>query len=399
MFVSREAAILHADLDSFFASVEQRDDPRLRGKPVIVGGGVVLAASYEAKAYGVEGAMGGSKALRLCPHAIVVPARMEAYSEASKAVFAVFEDMSPVVEGISIDEAFLDVRGMEHFAGTPRQIAERLRARVRDEVGLPITVGVASTKHLAKVASAVAKPDGLLVVAAGEELAFLHPLPVERIWGVGPKTAGRLHARGLTTVGQLAAVPEGTLMAIAGRAAGRHLHALAHNRDPRPVKGRARRRSIGSQRALGRRQRSDAELDAVLVGLVDRVTARLRTARRACRTVVLRLRFADYATRATRSHTMSEATTVTPVILAALRELLATAMPLIRVRGLTLLGISLTNLCDADAVQLALPLDRRPAAALDTAVDGVRERFGKEAITRAVLLDRDQGVSMPLLPD
>ena len=179
MFVSREAAILHADLDSFFASVEQRDDPRLRGKPVIVGGGVVLAASYEAKAYGVAGAMGGAKALRLCPHAIVVPARMEAYSEASKAVFAVFEDMSPVVEGISIDEAFLDVRGMEHFAGTPRQIAERLRARVRDEVGLPITVGVATTKHLAKVASAAAKPDGLLVVPAGEELAFLHPLPVE----------------------------------------------------------------------------------------------------------------------------------------------------------------------------------------------------------------------------
>jgi DNA polymerase-4 len=399
VFVSREAAILHADLDSFFASVEQRDDPRLRGRPVIVGGGVVLAASYEAKAYGVEGAMGGSKALRLCPHAIVVPARMEAYSEASKAVFAVFEDMAPVVEGISIDEAFLDVRGMEHFAGTPRQIAERLRARVRDEVGLPITVGVASTKHLAKVASATAKPDGLLVVPAGEELAFLHPLPVERIWGVGPKTAGRLHARGLMTVGQAAAVPEGTLMAIAGRAAGRHLHALAHNRDPRPVKMRARRRSIGSQRALGRRHRSDEELDAILVGLVDRVTARLRTARRACRTVVLRLRFSDYATRATRSHTMSEATTITPVILAALRDLLAAATPLIRERGITLLGISLTNLCDADAVQLALPLDRRRPAALDSAVDGVRERFGKEAITRAVLLDRDPGVSMPLLPD
>jgi DNA polymerase IV len=399
VFVSREAAILHADLDSFFASVEQRDDPRLRGRPVIVGGGVVLAASYEAKAFGVRSAMGGAKARRLCPHAAVVPPRMEAYTEASKAVFAVFEDMAPVVEGISIDEAFLDVRGMEHFAGTPRAIAARLRARVRDEVGLPITVGVASTKHLAKVASATAKPDGLLVVPAGEELAFLHPLPVERLWGVGPKTAGRLHARGLMTVGQAAAVPEGTLMAIAGRAAGRHLHALAHNRDPRPVKLRARRRSIGSQRALGRRHRSAEELDAILVGIVDRVTGRLRTARRACRTVVLRLRFADYSTRVTRSHTMAEATTVTPVILAALRGLLAAATPLIREHGITLLGVSLTNLCDADAVQLALPLERRRPVALDAAVDGVRERFGKEAITRAVLLDRDPGVSMPLLPD
>jgi DNA polymerase-4 len=398
VFVSREAAILHADLDSFFASVEQRDDPRLRGRPVIVGGGVVLAASYEAKAYGVGSAMGGAKARRLCPHAAVVPPRMEAYTEASKAVFAVFEDMAPVVEGISIDEAFLDVRGMEHFAGTPREIAARLRARVRDEVGLPITVGVASTKHLAKVASATAKPDGLLVVPAGEELAFLHPLPVERIWGVGPATAGKLHARGLATVGQVAAVPEGTLVAIVGRAAGRHLHALAHNRDPRRVQGRTRRRSIGSQRALGRKQRSASELDAILVGIVNRVTGRLRAAKRACRTVVLRLRFADYA-RITRSQTLPEATTVTGVILAALRELLVAAGPLIHERGITLLGVSLTNLCEADAVQLALPLDRRRPVALDAAVDDVRERFGKEAITRAVLLDRDPGVSMPLLPD
>ena len=400
MFVSRkQAAILHADLDSFFASVEQRDDPRLRGKPVIVGGGVVLAASYEAKAFGVEGAMGGAMAKRLCPQAIVVPARMEAYSQASKDVFAVFEDMSPVVEGISIDEAFLDVRGMEHFAGTPRQIAETLRARVREEVGLPITVGVATTKHLAKIASQTAKPDGLLVVPAGEEIAFLHPLPVERIWGVGPKTAARLHARGLMRIGQIAEVPEGTLIAIVGRAAGRHLHALANNRDPRTVRHRVRRRSIGSQRALGRRHRTAAELDTILVAIVDRVTARLRSARRACRTVVLRLRFADYATRVTRSHTMSEATTVTAVILAALRELLTAAAPLIREHGISLLGVSLTNLCDADAVQLVLPLERRRPAALDTAVDDVRERFGKEAITRAVLLDRDPGISMPLLPD
>src|SRR3954468_12637169 len=209
-FVSRghEATTLHADLDAFFASVEQRDDPRLRGRPVIVGGGVVLAASYEAKARGVQTAMGGREARRLCPDAVVVPARMSAYSEASKAVFAVFRDTAPLVEGLSIDEAFLDVRGMERIAGTPREIAVRLRARVLAEVGLPITVGVARTKFLAKVASGVAKPDGLLVVPPDGELRFLHPLPVERLWGVGPKTTEKLHQRGLTTVGQVARLPE-----------------------------------------------------------------------------------------------------------------------------------------------------------------------------------------------
>src|SRR5919107_2860207 len=196
MFPSPEATILHADLDAFFASVEQRDDRRLRGRPVIVGGGVVLAASYEAKARGVRTAMGGGRARRLCPDAVVVRPRMSAYVAASKAVFEVFRETSPVVEGLSIDEAFLDVRGMEHFAGTPREIADRLRARVREHVGLPITVGVATTKHLAKVASGAAKPDGLLVVPIGGELAFLHPLPVERLWGVGPATGPRPHACG-----------------------------------------------------------------------------------------------------------------------------------------------------------------------------------------------------------
>src|ERR1700744_4569414 len=202
------ATILHADLDSFYASVEQRDDPRLRGRPVIVGAGVVLAASYEAKARGVRTAMGGSTARRLCPDAVVVPPRMSAYSEASKAVFAVFEDTAPVVEGLSIDEAFLDVRGLDHISGTPVEIAACLRRRVRREVGLPITVGVARTKFLAKVASAVAKPDGLLVVPAGGELEFLHPLPVERLWGVGRVTSAKLRGRGITTVAEVAALPE-----------------------------------------------------------------------------------------------------------------------------------------------------------------------------------------------
>ena len=397
MFVSA-ACILHADLDAFFASVEQRDDPSLRGRPVLVGGGVVLAASYEAKARGVRTAMGGRQAKRLCPDAVVVPARMEAYSAASKAVFAVFHDTSPLVEGLSIDEAFLDVRGMAHFAGTPVEIAARLRERVREEVGLPITVGVARTKFLAKVASGVAKPDGLLEVVPDGELAFLHPLPVERLWGVGPKTAEKLHARGLHTVGEVAQLAETTLVSLLGRASGRHLHALAHNRDPRRVEVGRRRRSIGGQRALGRRRRTWAGVDTVVVGLVERIGRRLRAARRVCRTVVLRLRFDDF-TRATRSHTLNEATAENRVILAAARELMAAARPLIELQGLTLVGLSLTNLEDVDAVQLALPLDRHAGPALDSTIDRVRDLYGADAITRAVLLHRDAGVVMPVLPD
>src|SRR6266545_261103 len=228
MFVSGEATILHADLDAFYASVEQRDDPRLRGRPVIVGGGVVLAASYEARAYGIHTAMGGTQARRLCPHVIVVSPRISAYSEASKAVFAVFDQTTPLVEGLSIDEAFLDVGGLRRIAGTPTEIATRLRRDVLEQVGLPITVGVARTKFLAKVASGVAKPDGLLVVPPDGELAFLHPLPIERLWGVGPVTAARLRALGIATVGEVAGLTEETLVCLLGGAAGRHLHALAH---------------------------------------------------------------------------------------------------------------------------------------------------------------------------
>ncbi|HSE80101.1 MAG TPA: DNA polymerase IV [Gaiellaceae bacterium] len=393
-----EATILHADLDAFFASVEQRDHPRLRGQPVIVGGGVVLAASYEAKARGVRTAMSGSRARRLCPQAIVVPPRMSAYSEASKAVFRVFEDTTPLVEGLSIDEAFLDVRGMQRLAGTPAEIAARLRRDVRERVGLSITVGVARTKFLAKVASAVAKPDGLLVVPPDGELAFLHPLPVERLWGVGPVTAGRLHRLGLTKVRDVARFPEAALVTVLGRAAGRHLHALAHNRDPRPVQTRRRRGSIGSQRALGRRSLSTGELDTVLVGLVDRVTGRMRRAGRIGRTVVLRLRFDDFS-RATRSHTLLRATAESQTILAALRCLLASASPEIARRGLTLLGIAVANLDDERTRQLELPLWDPGWNALEAALDEVRERFGADAIKRAVLLGRDQGIAMPLLPD
>lgn len=398
MFVPTRATILHADLDSFYASVEQRDDPRLRGRPVIVGAGVVLAASYEAKAYGVRTAMGGSQARRLCPDAVVVPPRMSAYSAASKAVFEVFGDITPMVEGISIDEAFLEVGGLWRIDGTPEQIAARLRVEVQRRVGLPITVGVATTKFLAKVASAVAKPDGLLVVPPGGELAFLHPLPVERLWGVGKVTAPKLHACGLRTVGDVAQLSETALVGILGRAAGRHLYALAHNRDPRRVRVGHRRGSIGSQRALGRSRRSAAEIDVTLMALVDRVTRRMRAAGRSGRTVVLRMRFDDYA-RATRSHTLPFATDQTEAVLAAARALLAAATPMICDRGLTLIGIAVCNLDRVGAVQLELPFDRASGGELDGALDGVREKFGKSAVTRAVLLGRDEGVTVPTLPD
>jgi DNA polymerase IV len=401
------ATILHADLDAFYASVEQRDDPRLRGRPVIVGGGVVLAASYEAKAFGVRTAMAAGQARRLCPQAVVVAPRIDAYVEASRATFAVFDDTTPLVEGLSIDEAFLDVGGLRRSAGPPGEIAAVLRRTVRERVGLAITVGVARTKFLAKVASAVAKPDGLLVVEPDAELDFLHPLPVERLWGVGRVTAGKLRSRGITTVGEVAVLPEAVLVAMLGRASGRHLHGLAHNRDPRPVQVGRRRRSVGAQHALGRsvaaRGHAPAAVDAVLVGLVDRVTRRLRAAGRAGRTVVLRLRFDDFS-RVTRSHTLPRATDRTADVLAAARSLLGSAAPLIRTRGLTLVGIAVANLDDDGARQLVLPLERARSGAggpeaLDAAVDAVRSRFGSTALSRAVLLGRGDDRTVPLLPD
>jgi DNA polymerase-4 len=396
--VTGEGPILHADLDAFYASVEQRDDPSLRGKPVIVGAGVVLAASYEARALGVRTAMPGGQARRLCPHAIVVSPRMSAYSEASKAVFRVFENTTPLVEGLSIDEAFLDVGGLAKIAGSPSVIGAKLRVDVAEQVGLPITVGVARTKFLAKVASGVAKPDGLLVVPHGGELAFLHPLPVERLWGVGKVTAEKLHARGISTVGQVAELTEARLVTWLGQAGGRHLHALAHNVDPRRVRVGQRRRSIGAQRALGRRPRPPDELAILLAGLVDRVTRRLRAAERVCRTVTIRMRFADF-NRATRSRTLSQATAHTETILAAAQSMLAAAIPLIADNGITLIGVALSNLDDANAVQLALPFDEPSTVKLDTALDSVRDKFGSAAVTRAALLRHGSGMTVPMLPD
>ncbi|MGV0849353.1 DNA polymerase IV [Mycolicibacterium phlei] len=406
MFVSSDprpasASILHADLDAFYASVEQRDDPALQGRPVIVGGGVVLAASYEAKAYGVRTAMSGREARRLCPHAIVVPPRMSAYSQASKAVFEVFFDITPVVEPLSVDEAFLDVSGLWRVSGTPVEIAARLREQVRDRVGLPITVGIARTKFLAKVASQEAKPDGLLLVPPDRELAFLHPLPVRRLWGVGAKTAEKLHGFGIDTVADVAELSESTLCSLVGHAMGSRLFALSRNIDRRRVVTEVRRRSIGAQRALGRRGNtmSEAEIDAVVVNLIDRITRRMRAAGRTGRTVVLRLRFDDFS-RATRSHTMPRATASTDAILAAARGLVAAAAPLIAEKGLTLIGFAVSNIDRDRAQQLELPFDDQPdTTTVDAAVDQVRRRYGNTALTRGVLVGRDPGLEIPHLPD
>jgi DNA polymerase-4 len=377
--VPAAASILHADADAFFASVEQRDDPRLRGRPTIVGAGVVMAASYEARAYGIHGGMGGGRARRLCPHAAVVSPRFSAYTEASRALFDLFEETAPLVEGLSLEEAFLDVRGLERISGTPRQIAERLRRQARERVGLAVTVGIARTKVIAKMASRAGKPDGLLVVEPDREAAFLRPLPVEALWGVGLVTADKLRAHGIDSIGELERRDEGDLALFLGAHAARHLHAIAHRRDPRKVRRGPRRRSIGTQSAFASGGRSGSDLDTLLVTLVDRVARRARAANRAGRTVTLRFRFADFS-RATRSRTLPHPTAGTATILAAGRALLAAARSLIEQRGITLLGITVANL--TDEAQLELPLESRFDPALDLAIDEIRKRFGNEAIRR-----------------
>jgi DNA polymerase-4 len=393
-----EATVLHADLDAFYASVEQRDAPELRGRPVIVGGGVVLAASYEAKARGVRTAMGGRHARDLCPEAVIVPPRMDAYAAASRDVFAIFRDTTPLVEGLSIDEAFLEVGGLRRIVGTPEQVAVKLRERVRNEVGLAISVGVARTKFLAKVASAVSKPDGLLVVDPEGEQQFLLPLPVERLWGVGAVTAEKLHRFGIHTVGELADLEAATAERMLGRAVGAHLHALARLRDPRPVDTTRRRRSIGSQRALGRGPRSPGELDLILTQIVDRLARRLRDADRVCRTVVLRLRFGDF-TKATRSHTVFPATDRTSILRAVAQGLLAATQAEISERGITLIGVSLSQLGEVNSLQPELPIDWDDGAKLDTVLDAVRNKFGATSVERAAQLGRDPGWSASLLPE
>lgn len=364
VFVLPDGHILHADVDAFFASVAQRDDPTLRGRPLIVGSGVVMAASYEARAYGVRSGMGGARARRLCPQATVVSSSWSAYMEASRELFAVFARTAPVVEALSIEEAFLDVSGLDGADGTPAQIAARLRREVREQVRLPITVGVGRTKIVAKTASRAAKPDGLLVVSREDEDALLHPLPVQELWGIGSAIARRLRARRLATVGQLARLSEAELIAILGTGAGRHVYALAQNRDRRPVQPNRPRRSFGAQRSLGRSPTTASDLDDALVGLVDRVTGRMTRAHEAGRTVVLRLRFGD-DTRATRSRTLADPTNVARPILATARALLAASMPVIERRGVTLVGVTVGNLAGpGGAGQLGL-LPDDPLTAVD----------------------------------
>jgi DNA polymerase-4 len=395
-----QATIMHADLDSFYASVEQRDDPSLRGRPVIVGGGIVLAASYEAKRCGVYTPMPEHLARRLCPDLVVVPPRFEAYTEASRAVFEVFHDTTPLVEAMSIDEAFLDVGGLRRIAGSPAEIGGRLRAEVLARVGLPITVGVARTKFLAKVASGVAKPDGLLVVQPDAEVEFLHPLPVGKLWGVGPVTERRLHDRGIHTVGEVALLGEAHLTAMLGVGSGRHLHALAHNRDPRPIETGKRRGSIGSQQALGRGPKSPETIEALLLGIVDRVTRRLRRAGRAGRTVTLRFRYDDFQ-RATRARTLRHPTAATEPIREVAVSILREHRAIADARGLTLIGLSVGNLvnADVDTEQLLLPFGRVDRSQLDGTIDGLRDRFGHGALTRASLIGARQGFEVPKLPD
>ncbi len=344
-------AILHADIDAFYASVAQRDEPALRGRPVVVGSWVVMAASYEARAFGVRGGMATSRARRLCPSLVIAEPSWEAFVESSRAVFAIFERCTSIVEPGSMEEAFLDVTDAD---GSPVEIARRLRREVREEAGLPLSVGVARTKVLAKIASRSAKPDGLYVVEPERELEFLHALPVDRLWGVGPATAGKLNAHGLRKVRDVAALDEAALVAILGRAAGRYVHAIASNREHRPVRRRRGRRSFGAQRALGRAPRTRADLEEALRGLADRVTERMQRKGRAGRTIVLRLRFGDY-TRATRSSTLPYPTDDAAAVAAAAVALLDAAMPLVERRGITLVGLTVTNLDGARGTrQLAL---------------------------------------------
>lgn len=389
---------MHADLDAFYASVEQRDNPELRNRPVIVGGGVVLACSYEAKARGVKTAMNGGAAKQVCPEAIVVAPRMEAYTEASRAVYEVFEDTSPLVEALSIDEAFLDVGGLEHISGPPREVAVKLRSDVLEKVGLPISVGVARTKFLAKVASGASKPDGLLVIEEDSEEAFLHPLPIERLWGVGRVTSDKLRSMGIRTVGDIASAREESLVAALGASAGRRLIDLSNNRDPRDVTPRDPRSSIGAQSAFQLGSRSSADLDSLAAALVDRTARRLRSAERLCRTVSVGFRFGDFS-RASRSHSFQGTTASTETILAAVRELIAKTRPMIERRGMTLLGVSLENLEETDTVQMEFAFDDGESAALDAALDELRERFGAGAITRASLVEGEGGLTVPMLPD
>lgn len=386
-----EPTILHADLDAFYASVEQLLDPSLRGKPVLVGGGIVVAASYEARRLGVRAPMSSRDALRLCPGAVVVNGHFDRYLDLSDQVMAILEDATPVVEQISVDEAFLDVSGTVHLLGEPSRIAREIRRRVRDEVGLPISIGIASTKFLSKIASARAKPDGLVVVHNGTELEFLHPLPVEALWGVGKVTSERLHRLGIRTVGELSDVPTNAIGRHLGEAAAGGLHSLAWNRDPRPVRGGRRAGSVGSQSALGPGLVDRGEMASIVLGLADRVGRRLRAKGRTGTTLTARVRFPGPRS-VTRSHTLAAPTGSTAALSSLGMVLLGRALEDNPGEPTTLIGLSVSNLTTDEHLQLELDLDDgdvlragSSAAArrdrLESRVDEVRERFGRGVLS------------------
>jgi DNA polymerase-4 len=401
MTIQADAAILHVDLDAFYASVEVLLEPSLAGRPVIVGGtgtrGVVAAASYEARAYGVHSAMATARARRLCPDAVFLPPRFDEYERRSREVMDILRSVTPLVEPLSIDEAFLDVHGARRGLGRGREVAEHIRRRVRGETGLVASVGVATTKFLAKVVSDMAKPDGMLVVEPGTELGFLHPLPVSRLWGVGPATLAKLERIGAFTVGDVAALPEPALVAAVGNAAGRHLHALAHNRDERAVTPTHEVKSIGAEETFPRDLHTRDALHREIVRLADKVGARLRRSERVARTFTLKVRFADFRT-ITRSRTIPDASASSAVVARIADDLLASVDV---GDGIRLLGIAASQLGEPQPAQGVLDLGDEPAAedelhrdahagerraAVERAVDAVRDRFGETALRAATLV-------------
>ncbi len=404
MTARQDATILHVDLDAFFASVEQLDEPRLRGLPVIVGGlgnrGVVSTASYEARVFGVRSAMPMARARQACPQAIFVSPRMGRYVEKSHEVMAILASISPLVEQLSIDEAFIDVAGARRMLGSPAEIAATIRARVQAEAGLCLSVGAASTKFLAKLASDLAKPDGVLVVAPGTELDFLAPLPVTRLWGVGPATLTKLERMGLHTIGDVARLDEQALVGSLGTSLGRHLHALARNDDPREVVTERDTKSIGAEETFATDLHTAAACERELVRLADRACARLRSAGLTARTINLKIRFANFETR-TRARTLPEATDISTTVFDVARSLVGEFDV---ARGVRLLGVSLAQLDSGTETQATLDLDlgagptgddgpeRRARterrAAVERAMDEVRDRFGARAVGPATLVEK-----------
>jgi DNA polymerase IV len=405
--------ILHADLDAFYAAVAVKEDPTLAGKPVAVGAGVVLSCTYEARAFGVRGGMPVREARSLCPKLLIVDGTFGAYVEYSKAVFEIFESYTPLVERLSIDEAFLDVTGSIHLFGSPADIGRSIREDVHRETGLAVSVGATTRKYLSKIASQVAKPDGLIVVHPGEELEFLHPLPVSYLWGVGPVTKRKLNELGIETIGDIASTPQDALVAMLGAGHASHLHALSHNLDPRPVVTSRKAKSLSAQSAMRAKIRSLDELTPTLLRLADRVASRLRKKNQTVRTITIRVRFGDL-TAITRSKTMPTPTASTAAIVDVSTKMLANVLKEFPNHETTLLGVGTSGIGSADSTQLAFGVEDDDLSggsprelefeALDHSVDELRRRFGDAVVTHGsdLLSGRTQftdGLSEIMTPD